>query len=168
MISINFEPLKQQVRDQFYNSKLNLDIAEKEHKRSYFNLDDNYFFIEILISSKNFQFKKLYYFEINEKQYLLVHISDKTNVAVRPLISNFLMQIKNGFKSVENCEPKPISIDKKSEITVFVYNENIFELNCDKAKIILINLINNEIKKENKSISLPDESSGGGVITKFP
>lgn len=168
MIEINFQVLLKNERDNFYKNKKCLDISEKEHKRSFFNPKDECVFIETLITSRSYQLKKVFFVLLDYKPYLFVHITNKRNNRIRESTPKFLMTIKIGYKKIENCESTPIFFDDKDEIPVFIYNENIPDLYCDKAKIILIGLINNEIKKENKSISLPDESGGGGVITKFP
>lgn len=164
MIEINFTVLLKNERDNFYKDKKCLDISEKTNKKSFFNPTDEYVFIETLTTRRSYQLKKVFYVLLDNKPYLFVHITNKRNNRIRESTPKFLMTIKIGYKKIENCETTPIFFNDKDEIPVFVFNDNIPDLYCDKVKIMLQDLIKFQ---NNKGILEPKEA-GGGVIVKFP
>lgn len=165
MREIKFKKLTTQIRDRFYKNKLNLDIADKNHKLSYFNLTKKYIRIETLTLNDNYTLKNIFYKIFNTETYLIVHISDNTIIPTRLQIPQYLMNIKEEINDIKNCTTSPITIQEVASVNVVVFNDNN-PVSCSMLDEIITSYLteNNPTKKFD---ALPNEA-GGGVIVKGP
>lgn len=161
MKTIKFDPIKD-IQNTVYKGKINLDIADSNHKKSYFSIKNKYIRIETLTPTNNFDLCNIYHVFLDRIRYLVVHISDNTTVPAKPRSVAFTMNIKLEIKQVENCEITDIKFEKKEKVEVIIYN-NMEAITCDKAKNIIINTHN----KTKDTFWSPDEK-GGGVIIEGP
>lgn len=162
MREITIKKLSETIRNKFYNGKKNLDLAEKNHKRSYFDLKQKQIVFEILTSNDNFRLKNVFYNIYENQPYIVIHVSDCTKNITRGHLPLYLTKITESINNIQSCSTTPISIPEESELNVVVFNSTN-EIYCE----ILENIIKNHIYGQSQKIVQPDES-GGGVIVKGP
>lgn len=169
MKEVKFKKFEDQVDANIYNNKKKFDLANKKHKRSFFNVKKKHLKIETLTSNDLFIVKDIFHYLIAGERYLFVHISDNTNAPRRFENTKFIMKIKYPYNEIVNCESGTLEIDKKEEVNVYVFNDNS-TLDCFTAKNDLINLMNSKINTEKKvkDYVIPKEGGDGGVIIEGP
>ncbi|MDP5093231.1 MAG: hypothetical protein NWQ17_07965 [Polaribacter sp.] len=164
MLTINFKNLTEQVHKRFYKSKLNLDIAKKEYKRSYFNARNKNINVEILTESKDFIFKNAFYKNYFNVEYLIFHITNGKLTSTRSNPPEYLMKIEIPNHLIQNCSSTSILNSDKNEFKVIVFND-VDDVNCSNLPDII-----NDYNNKNESLvelKRPGEA-GGGVIIEGP
>ncbi|OIP46508.1 MAG: hypothetical protein COZ16_05675 [Flavobacteriaceae bacterium CG_4_10_14_3_um_filter_31_253] len=165
MREIIIKKLTDSVRRKFYNGKENLDLADKKHKRSYFDLKQKHLVFEILTLNDHFRLKNVYYTIYENQPYLVVHISDCTTNSTIGQVPLYLTKIKEPISIIQSCPSTPFSIPENAEITVVVFNDNQ-EIYCSILdQIIKFYLTNNPANLI--TLARPSEA-GGGVIVEGP
>ncbi len=180
-----FDAYNPKKHDKYYKNLLNYDLADKNHKVSYFNLKDKYLNIEFPVYIDSFFVKNIFAYSIKGNRIILVHISNNTNDASRNLDKNFIMKIKEPIAEIKDCSGNDIITGNDDDILVFVFNDNS-NLHCSHGPYVIDQLskksVNpNQFTKKVLEIFKPEMitgskdnydplegNDGGGVITRNP
>lgn len=169
---INYKKYNGNRDDSYYSNLMTFDIAYKDHKKSYFDLNKKHLKIQFPTKNDNYFVKEVYFLGKFSNPIIFIHISDGTSNSTRGFEKKFIADIKYPLNKIISCSNNDLDLSNEKEVIVYIYNDNS-DLNCYSALLRVFKISYNQSpfishKLTSESALLPQEGNDGGVIIEGP